>query len=170
MKTKAPANWTGALRERLGKRLPADHLLPDKQPTYVRSAVYLFGALTIGSLAIVILSGVILAFFGPQWWHTSAVGRFCNSVHLWSVEAFFSCMALHLWGMFFMGAWRDGRGRTWVMGALAWVVSIVAAFTGYLSQTNLDSQWIAVSAKDMFNSVGVGGFFNVLGTTQSKAG
>jgi quinol-cytochrome oxidoreductase complex cytochrome b subunit len=150
------------LRERFGNRLPATHLLPDTQPTYVRSAVYLLGALTIGSLAIVILSGIVLAFFGPQWWHTNDVGHFVNSVHLWSVEAFFFCMALHLWAMFFMGAWRDGRGRTWIMGALAFVLSIVAAFTGYLSQMNMDSQWIAVSAKDMFNSTGVGGFFNVL--------
>jgi quinol-cytochrome oxidoreductase complex cytochrome b subunit len=160
--TKQDSNWTRALRQRFGNRLPADHLLPDKQPTFVRSAVYLLGALAIGSLAIVILSGLVLAFFGPTWWHTSGVGHLINSVHLWSVEAFFFCMALHLWGMFFMGAWRDGRGRTWVMGALAFVLSIVAAFTGYLSQMNLDSQWIAVSAKDMFNSVGVGGFFNVL--------
>ncbi len=35
-------------------------------------------------------------------------------------------------------------------------------FTGYLSQTNFDSQWIGVSAKDAMNSIGIGGFFNVL--------
>src|SRR5260221_7429795 len=115
--TKQDSNWTRALRERFGNRLPADHLLPDKQPTYVRSAVYLLGALSIGSLAFVILSGIVLAFFGPQWWHTNGVGRFFNSVHLWSVEAFFFCMALPVWGIVFMGAWRDGRGRTWMMGA-----------------------------------------------------
>jgi cytochrome b/b6/petB-like protein len=71
-------------------------------------------------------------------------------------------MALHLWTTFFMGAWRDGRAKTWMTGALAFVVSILTAFTGYLSQTNFDSQWIAVSAKDLMNSVGVGGFFNTL--------
>jgi quinol-cytochrome oxidoreductase complex cytochrome b subunit len=38
----------------------------------------------------------------------------------------------------------------------------MAAFTGYLSQSNFDSQWIAVSAKDAMNSIGIGGFFNVL--------
>ncbi len=71
-------------------------------------------------------------------------------------------MVIHLWGMFYLGAWRDGRGRTWVMGALAFVVSIGTAFTGYLSQSNFDSQWIAVSAKDAINAVGIGAFFNVL--------
>ncbi|HEX9067538.1 MAG TPA: cytochrome b N-terminal domain-containing protein [Ktedonobacterales bacterium] len=155
-------NWTKSTREWLGKRLPASQFLPDKQPTYVRSAVYLFGALTIASLALVIATGTILALFGPQWWHLNAVGHFFNSLHLWSVEALFFFMVLHLWGMFFQGAWRDGRARTWMTGVIAFAVSIVAAFTGYLSQSNLDSQWIAVSAKDAMNSIGIGGLFNVL--------
>ena len=71
-------------------------------------------------------------------------------------------MVIHLWGMFYLGAWRDGRGRTWAMGVIAFVVSIGTAFTGYLSQSNFDSQWIAVSAKDAMNAIGIGGFFNVL--------
>jgi hypothetical protein len=162
--TQAPMapNWTLMLRQRLTTSFPADHLLPDKQPAYVRSAVYLFGGITIASLALVILTGTVLAIFGPQWWHTNTVGHFFNSLHLWSVEALFFFMVLHLWGMFFLGAWRDSRGRTWIMGAVAFAVSMVAAFTGYLSQSNLDSQWIAVSAKDMFNGLGVAGVFNVL--------
>jgi len=155
-------NWTLTLRQRLTKSFPSEHLLPDKQPAYVRSAVYLFGALTLVSLVLVILTGSVLAIFGPQWWHTNDVGHFFNSLHLWSVEALFFFMVLHLWGMFFLGAWRDNRGRTWVMGALALAVSMAEAFTGYLSQTNFDSQWIAVSAKDMFNGLGLAAVFNVL--------
>ena len=155
-------NWTLAVRQRLGKDFPPDQVLPDKQPSYVRSAVYLFGALTIASFAIIIVTGTVLAIFGPQWWHTNGIGHFFNSMHLWSVEAFFFCMVIHLWGMFYLGAWRDGRGRTWAFGAIAFVVSIGTAFTGYLSQSNFDSQWIAVSAKDAMNAIGIGGFFNVL--------
>jgi cytochrome b/b6/petB-like protein len=156
------ANWTRALRERTNAKLPITQLLPDKQPSYVRSVTYLFGSLSIGNLVLVVISGIILAFFGPHWWHISQVGHFFNSLHFWSVQAFFFFMVLHLWGQFFMGAYRDGRGKTWVTGAVAFIVSIMAAFTGYLSQTNFDSQWIGVSAKDAMNSIGVGGFFNVL--------
>jgi ubiquinol-cytochrome c reductase cytochrome b subunit len=61
-----------------------------------------------------------------------------------------------------MAAWRGGRAKTWVTGAVAFVVSIGAAFTGYLSQQNFASQWIASQAKDGLNSVGIGAFFNVL--------
>ncbi len=49
-----------------------------------------------------------------------------------------------------------------MVGALLFVCSIIAAFTGYLSQQNLDSQWIAVQGKDAMNAVGIGAFFNLL--------
>jgi quinol-cytochrome oxidoreductase complex cytochrome b subunit len=156
------SNWTLALRQRLDRSYPTDQVLPDKQPSYVRSSLYLLGAATLVSFIVVIASGIVLGLFGPQWWHESAAGHFFNSVHFWSVQAFFFFMALHLWTTFFMGAWRDGRAKTWMTGVLAFIVSILTAFTGYLSQTNFDSQWIAVSAKDLMNSVGVGGFFNPL--------
>jgi cytochrome b/b6/petB-like protein len=156
------ANWSRATRERLGKSLPAEHLLPDKQPAYVNSLVYLFGAITIGAFGIIFITGIVLALFGPHWWHVDAVGHFVNSLHFWSVQTFFFFMVLHLWAKFFIGAFRDGRGKNWMLGVVAFIVSIMAAFTGYLSQTNFDSQWIGVSAKDAMNSIGVGGFFNVL--------
>ena len=132
------SNWTKAARERLGAQFPAEQVLPDQQPAYVRSGIYLFGALTIASLILVVASGTVLAFFGPQWWHVNAIGHWFNSLHLWSVQALFFFMVLHLWGMFFQAAWRDGRGRTWAIGAITFVVSIVAAFTGYVSQSNFD--------------------------------
>ena len=74
---------------------------------------------------------------GPTWWHTSSLGHFVNSVHLWSVELFFACMVIHLWGKFAMAAWRGKRALTWITGAVAFVGSIGTAFTGYLSQTQL---------------------------------
>jgi ubiquinol-cytochrome c reductase cytochrome b subunit len=69
---------------------------------------------------------------------------------------------VHLWGKFFMASWRGGRARTWMSGAISFLISIAAAFTGYVSQQNFDSQWIATQAKDGLNSTGVGAFFNVL--------
>jgi len=156
------ASWTAALRRRLAAGLPIERLLPDRQPVYVGSWVYVFGVITIAALVWVILSGVVLAFFGPQWWHTTSAGRFFNSLHFWSVQLFFIFMVLHLWGQFFMASWRNGRAPTWMIGAVMFLVSILAAFTGYLAQQNLDSQWIAANAKDALNASGTGGFFNVL--------
>lgn len=155
-------NWTGGIRRYLEDRLPMSHLLPERQPYYVGSWVYVFGVITIAALVWVIVSGVVLAFFGPQWWHLAGVGRFFNSLHFWSVQLFFIFMVLHLWGQYFAAGWRDGRAPTWMIGAVIFLVSILAAFTGYLVQQNFDSQWIAVNAKDAVNGSGIGGFFNVL--------
>ena len=155
-------SWTVKVRRFLKDRLPMEHLLPDRQPVYVGSWVYVFGVVTIGSLIWVVVSGVVLSFFGPQWWHVSRIGRFFNSVHFWSVQMFFIFMVLHLWGQYFAAGWRDGRARTWMIGVVIFALSIVTAFTGYLAQQNFDSQWIAVNAKDAINSTGAGAFFDVL--------
>ena len=157
-----PSSWTLAIRHLLERRLPLTHLLPDRQPVFVGSWVYIFGVVSIAGLIWVVGSGVVLAFFGPQWWHQSGVGRFVNSLHLWSVQVFFVFMVLHLWGQYFMAGWRDGRAKTWMVGVVIFAFSIVTAFTGFISQQNFDGQWIAVNAKDATNSAGIGSFFNVL--------
>ena len=126
------------------------------------SWVYVFGVLTLATLAWVIITGCVLAIMGPSWWHVSSTGKFVNSLHLWSVEAFFFFMVIHLWGKFFMAAWRGKRRLTWVTGVVSFVVSIAAAFTGYLTQQNFDSQWISTQAKDGINATGAGAFWNVL--------
>jgi ubiquinol-cytochrome c reductase cytochrome b subunit len=154
--------WTGAIRRFLEERLPLENLLPERQPYFVGSWVYVFGVVTLAALVWVVASGVVLAFFGPQWWHETGAGHFVNSLHFWAVQVFFVFMVLHLWGQYFMAAWRDGRAPTWMIGVVIFGVSVVAAFTGYLSQQNFDAQWIAVNAKDATNATGVGAFFNVL--------
>jgi ubiquinol-cytochrome c reductase cytochrome b subunit len=153
---------TRDLQRTLSETLPYEELLPDEQPAYVHSYVYLFGVATLASFLLLLASGIVLAAFGPQWWHSSGSGHFFNSLHFWSVQAFFFFMVLHLWTTFFQAAWRDGRGLTWVAGVVTFLVSIVTAFTGYLSQQNFDAQWIAVQGKDAMNAVGVGAFFNLL--------
>ena len=158
--------WTGALRRRGVAALPPERLLPDRQPAYVSSWIYVFGVLTIAAFIWVLVSGTWLALAGAAWWHTSTVGHFVNSLHLWSVELFFFFMVIHLWGKFFMAAWRGRRALTWITGAVAFLGSIGTAFTGYLVQQNFDAQWIATQAKDGLNSVGVGAWFNVLNTGQ----
>jgi quinol-cytochrome oxidoreductase complex cytochrome b subunit len=155
-------SWTVSTRERVVSAFPPEQLLPDVQPVYVASWIYVFGVLTLSSLLVVVASGIALSVEGPMWWHSSSLGHYVNSLHLWSVELFMAFMVIHLWGKFFMAAWRGRRAMTWVTGAVAFLASIGTAFTGYLVQQNLDSQWISTQAKDGLNSVGIGAYFNVL--------
>jgi hypothetical protein len=154
--------WTARVRRRALALLPPGKLLPDRQPAYVASWVYVFGVATLAALGMAIVSGFALALGGPDWWRTNPVGHFFNSVHLWSVELFMAFMVIHLWGKFWMAAWRGRRALTWVTGVVAFVASVVECFTGYLSQQNFDSQWIATNGKDAFNAAGVGAFFNLM--------
>jgi ubiquinol-cytochrome c reductase cytochrome b subunit len=156
------ANLTDRLRARISGLVPEGEALPSQQPEYVSSWIYVFGVLTIAALLVVLASGGVLALGGATWWHTSSLGHFVNSLHLWSVEIFFAAMVIHLWGKFWMAAWRGRRTLTWVTGVIAFVASIGTAFTGYLVQSNFDSQWIAAEAKDGLDAIGIGAYFNVL--------
>ncbi len=166
MSSEQPTTWTGRLRERFFGTFPPEKLLPEEQPEYVASWIYVFGVATIAALVFIIGSGLVLTLEGPQWYHSSSVGLFFNSVHLWSVELFFLFMVVHLWGKFWMAAWRGRRAMTWITGVVCFLASIGTAFTGYLIQTNFDSQWISTQAKDGLNSVGIGAWFNVLNVGQ----
>ena len=164
--TEIERQWTTRLRHRVEKALPPDKLLPDTQPAYVSSWIYVFGVVTIAALIVIIATGCVLSIFGPSWYHQSSYGHFFNSLHLWSVEIFFFAMIVHLWGKFFMAAWRGRRGLTWVTGCVIFLASVLTAFTGYLSQTNFASQWISTQAKDGINATGGGAYFNVLNVGQ----
>ncbi len=154
--------WTAKLRNVALRLLPPGKLLPDEQPAYVSSWVYVFGVATLAALGVAIASGFALALGGPDWWHYDPVGHFFNSLHLWSVELFMALMVIHLWGKFWMAAWRGRRALTWVTGVVAFVASVVECFTGYLSQQNFDSQWISTNGKDAINATGLGAFFNLM--------
>jgi hypothetical protein len=154
-------SWTDRVRGSAVQAVAPKRLLPQGQPTYVASWIYVFGVATIASLIVTISSGVILSLKGPAWWHYTGIGHFFNAMHLWAVELFFFFMVIHMWGKYWMAAWRGGRGRVWATGATSFLVGVPAALTGYLSQQNFDAQWISTQAMDGINSIGAGAFFNV---------
>jgi hypothetical protein len=154
--------WTARVRRRALGILPPGKLLPDRQPAYVASWVYVFGVGSLTALGVAIVSGVAIALGGVDWWHYNVVGHFFNSLHLWSVELFMALIVIHLWGKFWMAAWRGRRALTWMTGVLAFLAAVVECFTGYLSQQNFDAQWISTNGKDAINATGLGAFFNLM--------
>jgi quinol-cytochrome oxidoreductase complex cytochrome b subunit len=159
-------NLTRRAQRYLQNNLTLEDALPTKMPVYVNSAAYLFGVSALSGLAMLIFTGIVMTIFGPDWYHVSGIGRFFNSLHFWSVQVFFGAMLMHLVAKFFMAAWRDGRWKTWFVGALAFGIAMFTGLTGFLSQTNWDAQWIAVQSKDAMNAIGIGQFFNTMDTGQ----
>jgi hypothetical protein len=158
--------WTHRVRKFALKILPPGKLLPDRQPAYVASWIYVFGVASLAAFGMVIVSGIGLAIGGPTWWQTNPLGHFFNSMHLWSVELFMAFLVIHLWGKFWMAAWRGKRRLTWILGVASFLAAIVECFTGYLSQQNFDAQWIATNGKDAINATGLGTFFNLMNSGQ----
>ncbi len=154
--------WTTWVRNRWLDLLPPKKMLPSTQPTYVRTWVYSFGMLMIGSLFWIVVSGLILTLKGQEWYHLTEQGRYIRSTHAWATQFFFLFMAVHFLGVLAGSAWRGGRKLVWVTGMLAFLASVGEAFTGFLIQGNADSQWIAAQAKDGLNAVGVGSQVNTL--------
>ncbi len=154
--------WTNKVRRFATRTLPPGKMLPDRQPAYVASWIYVFGVASLVAFVVACVSGFAIALGGPDWWRYNSVGHFFNSLHLWSVELFMALLVIHLWGKFWMAAWRGKRAWTWITGVVAFMASVVECFTGYLSQQNFDSQWISTSAKDAFNAAGIGAIWNAM--------
>src|SRR5258708_28561024 len=56
--------WTAKVRTRAAKIMPPKKLLPDRQPAYVASWIYVFGVASLVALGIVIVAGCALALGG----------------------------------------------------------------------------------------------------------
>ena len=150
----------------LSDNLTLEDALPTQMPVYVKSATYLFGVSALSGLAMLVITGLIMVFVGPAWYHLTRVGRFFNSLHFWSVQVFFLALVLHFITKFFIAGWRDKRWGTWTLGLISLGVGVFTGLTGFLMQTNWDSQWISVQAKDAMNALGIGSFFNTMNFTQ----
>jgi hypothetical protein len=61
-----PTSWTARVRERISHIVPPGQALPDRQPAYMSSWIYVFGVLTLAGLVVVVASGVV-----RSWWSTS---------------------------------------------------------------------------------------------------
>ena len=75
-------SWTSRLRDRTIGALPPDQALPDRQPAYVASWIYVFGVATLAALLVVVATGLVLAMAGPQWWHVSTPRKRCSTSHV----------------------------------------------------------------------------------------
>ena len=57
-------------------------LMLDTVPSYANKIYYSMGFLSMTSLLMLILTGVVLVFTGPDWWLKNSFGIYVRSVHL----------------------------------------------------------------------------------------
>ena len=154
--------WTARARRAAESALPPDRLLPDRQPAYVASWIYVFGVLTLSPWPLSSSRAASWPLRAPPGGTsppraTSSTPCTCGASRSSSSPWSSTCGASSSWP-----PGEDAAGPTWITGVVSFVMSVGAAFTGYLSQQNFDSQWISTQAKDGINATGAGAFFNVM--------
>lgn len=135
-------------------------------PAYANKLYYSLGFLSMTSFLILIITGIVMVAYGPDWWLTSDIGKYFRSVHLWATQAFVLFIILHLLIVFFTSGFKKPRRLTWVIGALMFFFVLAEAEFGYVLRGDFSSQWRALQGADLYNGTGIGAWLNNLNYRQ----
>lgn len=125
-----------AIDERLGLKA-----LQYPVPEHANSLAWTLGGLTAAALAILIVTGVVMAqFFNPIPEEANAsvrrlvthvwLGNFVRGVHFWAAQAMYVLATLHLLRVFVTGSYKRPREVNWLVGVAMFALVIGAIFTG----------------------------------------
>ena len=138
----------------------------DGKSDFIAKWRHINNSVSVASLIIVIASGMIMASRGLSWLYKSNVSFFMHGLHFWSVQIFFISIILHFMLNFWTSTWQGRAFAMWTSGVVAFFTCMFTAYTGGLVASSLNSQWIALQSKNVFNSLGVGALFNPLNVGQ----
>ena len=141
-------------------------LMIQEGPSYVNKLFYSLGFLTMIAFVLLIVSGVIMSVFGPDWWLTDGVGKYMRSIHLWSTQAFVVFMILHLMIVFLTSAFKPPRRLTWILGVLMLMFVMLESEFGFVLRGDFSSQWRSLQGADFYNGSGLGYWINSLNYKQ----
>ncbi len=142
------------------------NLMIKEVPAYANKILYSMGFLSMTCFLILIVSGMVMVFFGPDWWFTNPWGVFMRSVHLWAVQAFIFFILLHLLVVFLTSGYKPPRRLTWVLGAMMFFLVMMEAEFGYVLRNDFSSQWRSLQGADLYNGSGLGNVINNLNYAQ----
>lgn len=141
-------------------------LMIQEVPAYANKLFYSLGFLSMISFMLLLISGIIMSFYGPNWWLTSTAGKYLRSVHLWSTQAFVVFIILHLLVVFFTSAFKPPRRLTWLIGVLMLAFVMLEAEFGFVLRGDFSSQWRGLQGADFYNGAGLGYWINPLNYKQ----
>jgi cytochrome b6 len=137
----------GWLEERLRWRTADSFLRHKTVPVTRHGYVYYFGGITLFLFLVQVVTGLLLlmyyrptadaAFESVQFIMARVqFGWLVRSVHSWAANLMVFWVFAHLFGAFFLRAYRRPRELTWVSGALLLLLTLAFGFTGYLLPWN----------------------------------
>ena len=125
-----------AVDERLGIRA-----IQYPVPEHANNLGWSLGGLTAICLAILIVTGVLLAqWYNPVPEQANAsvrylvqhvfLGEFVRNLHFWAAQAMYVLVILHLLRVFLTGSYKRPREANWLIGVTMFALVIGAIFTG----------------------------------------
>jgi quinol-cytochrome oxidoreductase complex cytochrome b subunit len=139
-----------------------NQIMIEKVPSYGNKFLYSLGFLSMISFVTLLVTGLLMTLFGPNWWLTNVGGAYARSVHLWATQAFVLFILLHLLVVFFTSGFRKPRRLTWVLGVLMLFVVLAETEFGYILRGDFSSQWRGLQGADFYNGTGLGTWVNPL--------
>ena len=150
-------------------RVFMDKIYIHKLPSYGNKIFYGLGFLALTCLTLMFASGTVLAFMGKTWWLSNTLGVYVRSIHLWSTQAFFAILVLHVLVGFTTSGFKAPRRMIWVFGAVLGCLALIQTEFGYGLRGDFSSQFRAVSGADFWNGAYLGHILNPLNYSQEFA-
>ena len=118
------------------------------------------GSLSVALFALLTVTGMVLAMYyspSPDKAYQSIeyimndvpMGKLLRGLHHWSAGAMVLVVFLHLFAVFFNGAFKAPRELTWIFGVLLLFVTLGLGFTGYLLPWDQKAYWATVVAANI---------------------
>ena len=147
------------------------------------SSTWYLGTLTLGTLFILIVTGVLLMLYYhpsvPQAYadmkdlqFVVSSGLFLRNLHRWSAQAMVFLVFAHMFKVFYRGAYRAPREFNWVIGVVLLLITLLLSYTGYLLPWDQLAYWAITVGSNISAAVPLVGskiHFLLLGGNQVDA-
>ena len=118
------------------------------------------GSLSVALFVLLTVTGMVLAMYyspSPDKAYQSIeyimsdvpLGKLLRGLHHWGAGAMVLVVFLHLFSVFFSGAFKAPRELTWISGVLLLFVTLGLGFTGYLLPWDQKAYWATVVAANI---------------------
>ncbi len=132
------------------------------------SVTWYLGALTFGTFAILVITGVLLMLYYhpsvPQAYadmndlrFAVSSGVFLRNLHRWSAHAMVFLVFAHMFKVFYRGAYRPPREFNWVIGVVLLLLTLLLSYTGYLLPWDQLSYWAVTVGSNIASAVPIMG-------------
>ncbi|MGG5252814.1 cytochrome b [Neobacillus sp. SM06] len=139
-------------------------------PKHANTFLFSLGGVTLISVVILIITGVILAVFyspNPELANQSIrifvtdvkLGSLIRGLHVWAATVAVITLILHLLRVLFYGSYKKPRELHWLFGVALFVIMIGLIFTGTVLKWDQEASEALAHAQELGKLAGVGFFF-----------